>query len=49
MLVALLAASIVVMPMTAQEEMAEPTGLPPDAPTFAVHGPYAVGTMEMMS
>ncbi len=31
---------------TAQDAF-EPTGLRPDAPAFAIHGPYHVGTMEI--
>ena len=40
-----------VAPLTAQEATPEPTpqsvGLRPDAPTYALHGPYWVGTREM--
>ena len=36
------------LPLTAQEEEPERTGFRPDAPAFAVRGPYAVGMTEMM-
>lgn len=32
----------------AEPEVPEPLGLRPDAPTYALHGPYWVGTMEMV-
>ncbi|MCA9890020.1 MAG: dienelactone hydrolase family protein, partial [Anaerolineae bacterium] len=31
----------------AQEADVQPEGLRPDAPTFALHGPFSVGTMEL--
>ena len=38
---------VLVAPMTAQEAPTpEPVGLRPDAPTYALHGPYWVGTMS---
>jgi hypothetical protein len=37
-----------VMPMQAQEEGPAQVGLRPDAPTYAVHGPYWVGAMEFV-
>ncbi len=39
---------VFVVPMLAQEEGPPQVGLRPDAPTYALHGPYWVGTMEFV-
>jgi predicted dienelactone hydrolase len=39
---------VFVMPLMAQDEAPERTGLRPDAPEFAVRGPFAVGTVDML-
>jgi predicted dienelactone hydrolase len=45
----LLALSLVfVAPVIAQEEPPQPVGLRPDAPTYALHGPYWVGTQSFV-
>ncbi len=43
LIVVLLTTSVVF----AQDAKPEPVGLRPDAPTYAVHGPYWVGTMQL--
>ena len=37
-----------ISPLTAQESTPEPIGLRPDSPTYALHGPYWVGTREFV-
>ena len=39
---------LLVTPLAAQEATPEPVGLRPDAPTYALHGPYWVGTREFV-
>ncbi len=36
------------VPLAAQESTPEPVGLRPDAPTYAVHGPYWVGVRDFI-
>jgi predicted dienelactone hydrolase len=46
-LAALVIFALTVAPVLAQDTKPEPVGLRPDAPKYALHGPYWVGTMEM--
>ncbi len=48
LLTLLVLAALLVVPTLAQDAAPEPVGLRPDAPTYALHGPYWVGTRQFV-